>query len=399
MSGVTIVGAPTSAGAYAPGQEEGPRALRDAGLLERLGAAGLDVSDAGDVEAFRWRPDPVEPRAANAGEVVARARELAGRVAAAAREDRVLVLGGDCTTGVGTVAGLIARGADPGLVYLDRHADLNVPASTIDGALDWMGVAHLLDVDGAVEALAGLGARRPLLAADRISYLALGKVTDFESEQIAARGIASVSLEATAAQPEAAAARALAPLADADAVAVHFDVDVVDFLDAPLAENTDRAPGLPLAAAAAALRALLRDPRVRAVTVTEFNPAHGDDARPAGWPTRSPPPSRRERAAELTAALVAIDSVNPALVPGRRGRGGGRAVRSRAGRSDAGLEATWLEATPGRPSVLVRARGTGGGRTLLLCGHLDTVGLEGMAAPHVPRASTATGSTAAGRTT
>ncbi len=278
MTGVTIVGAPTSAGAYAPGQEEGPRALREAGLLERLTAAGLDVTDAGDVEGFRWRPDPVEPRAANAAEVVHRAHAVAGRVAAAAPADRVLVLGGDCTTGVGTVAGLLARGADAGLVYLDRHADLNVPSSTIDGALDWMGVAHLLDVEGAVDALAALADRRPMLAPERVSYLALAPVTAFEQEQIAARGLAAVPLDETAADPDGAAARALAALGGAAEVAVHFDVDVVDFLDAPLAENTDREPGLPLAAAGAALRALLRDARVRAVTVTEFNPFHGDDA-------------------------------------------------------------------------------------------------------------------------
>ena len=59
-------------------------------------------------------------------------------------------------------------------------------------------------------------------------------------------------------------------------MAVHFDVDVIDFLDAPLAENVDRTPGLPLDAAAEALAALLADPRVRAVTVTEFNPHHGE---------------------------------------------------------------------------------------------------------------------------
>ena len=87
---------------------------------------------------------------------------------------------------------------------------------------------------------------------------------------------------------------------------------------------------------------------------------------------------------ELTSRLVAIDSVNPALVPG--GAGEGEIARFVAGWArDAGLEADILEATPGRPSVVVRAAGAGGGRTLLLCAHLDTVGVEGMADPHTPR--------------
>ena len=88
--------------------------------------------------------------------------------------------------------------------------------------------------------------------------------------------------------------------------------------------------------------------------------------------------------ADLTAALVAIDSVNPALVAGGAGEGEIARVVAEWARS-AGLQAEILEARPGRPSVLVRARGTGGGRTLLLCGHLDTVGVEGMADPHAPR--------------
>jgi arginase len=278
MGEVTIVGAPTSAGAYAPGQEDGPRALRDAGLVGALEAAGMRVSDAGDVDAFRWAPDPDEPRAANAAAVGERARQVAERVAAVPREARVLVLGGDCTVGVGTFAGLVARGGTPGLVYFDRHADLNVPASTIDGTLDWMGVAHLLDLDGATDALAGFGAARPLLAPERLAYLGLGPASKFEREQMARHGIREVGLGATMADPEGAARSALELLAGPEELAVHFDVDVLDFLDAPLAENTDRAPGVLLDAAGRVLATLLADPRVRAVTVTEFNPHHGDGA-------------------------------------------------------------------------------------------------------------------------
>jgi acetylornithine deacetylase/succinyl-diaminopimelate desuccinylase-like protein len=83
---------------------------------------------------------------------------------------------------------------------------------------------------------------------------------------------------------------------------------------------------------------------------------------------------------ELIHALVAIDSVNPSLVPGGAGeREAAAYVVSWA--ADAGLEAQTLQATAGRPSVVVRARGTGAGRALLLCGHLDTVTKEGMADP------------------
>src|SRR4051794_6203665 len=88
--------------------------------------------------------------------------------------------------------------------------------------------------------------------------------------------------------------------------------------------------------------------------------------------------------AALLADLVAIDSVNPTLVEGGAGEREIASFVSDWARA-AGLEAETLEQTAGRPTVLVRGKGSGGGRTLLLCGHIDTVNVEGMTDPHSPR--------------
>jgi acetylornithine deacetylase len=86
---------------------------------------------------------------------------------------------------------------------------------------------------------------------------------------------------------------------------------------------------------------------------------------------------------DLLAELVAIDSVNPALVPG--GAGEARIAAYVADwLTDRGLEVTVDESVAGRPSVVGVARGTGGGPTLMLNAHLDTVTVEGMDRPHEP---------------
>src|SRR6202011_1527584 len=86
---------------------------------------------------------------------------------------------------------------------------------------------------------------------------------------------------------------------------------------------------------------------------------------------------------ELLRQLVAIDSVNPDLVPG--GAGEGNIARFVAGWLDrAGLEVVVDEVAAGRPNVIGIARGSGGGRSLLLNAHMDTVGVTGMERPHDP---------------
>lgn len=90
-----------------------------------------------------------------------------------------------------------------------------------------------------------------------------------------------------------------------------------------------------------------------------------------------------ETLTDLLAALVRLDSTNPALVPGGAGE---TAIAHFVAHwlGGHGLQAELAEAAPGRPSVIARVRGAGGGRSLLLNAHLDTVGAGGMARPFDP---------------
>lgn len=248
-------------GAHAPGQERAPSALRAAGLLERL----PDAVDLGDATLRRWTPDREQRRAQNAAAVVAAAGEVRDLVRRALADGRrALVLGGDCTVELGVVAA--APGA--GLVYFDMHPDLNTPETVPGGTLDWMGVAHLLSLPGTHPDVAAVADLTPddlvLLSAE-------------ETEMTAAErrmSLATIPMADVAADPAGAARRALAQLGH-DRLLVHFDVDVVDFVDLPLSENTGHNIGLPFATARAVLEVLLTDPRVAALTVTEHNPLHG----------------------------------------------------------------------------------------------------------------------------
>jgi arginase len=281
MPALAVLGVPTSAAAFAPGQELAPAALREAGLLDRLSAEGVEVADLGDSPVWRWRPDTARPRAQNLAEVARIARETGERVTRARDQSAVvLVLGGDCTIELGTVAGHVARDEDVGLVYFDVHPDLNTPASVHEGALDWMGMAHALGVDGVEPELAGIGSRTPLLNDRQVLFFSYGpdQARPFELEQMERRGLARISVDEVSADPEGAARRAIDEFgAHFARLLVHFDVDTIDFNDAPLSENTGRGEGLPLDTAMRALRVLAGSERLAALTVTELNPLHGDE--------------------------------------------------------------------------------------------------------------------------
>ena len=276
-----MIGVPTSAGAFAPGQEQAPAALRAAGLIELLRDAGVEAHDHGDSEIWRWRPDRENRRAQNSRRVAEIVRDTAERVGdAVGAGEATLVLGGDCTVGIGTVAGHVASGESVALVYFDTHADLNVPESVREGTLDWMGMAHMLGEDGAVRDLVEVGAGVPLLRPEQVLLFAWGpeQATPHELGAIERLPIEVIPVDEVRTDPSVAAARALeSPGVQADRLLVHFDVDVVDFTDTPLSENVGRNEGLAYDDAAKALDVLLRSPRLAGITITELNPAHVED--------------------------------------------------------------------------------------------------------------------------
>lgn len=275
---LVIVGAPSSAGAYGPGQEKAPAALREIGLISFLEEEGVMVKDKNNVSGYRWKVDKENKRAMNVDQVHSVARELAGKVRESLEENnKVLVLGGDCTIELGVVAGCLELSENIGLLYIDLDTDLNTPNSVEDGALDWMGLAHLLDIAGTNEKLASIGKKKPMLRADQIYLFANGNMTDFEREVINSYKLRETGWQEVAGDPIKAAKKVGETwAAQFDRILIHLDLDVLDYVDMQLAENYRRNIGLTFDQLTLALDEFLRLPNWSALTVTEINPEHGE---------------------------------------------------------------------------------------------------------------------------
>ena len=276
---IGLIGVPSSAGAHWPGQEKAPAALRAAGLVERLEAAGCAVVDSGDLPRRRFRPDPGRhPQGLDA--VLAVAREVAERVEATARAGQTaLVLGGDCTIELGTISGLQRAGLDPALLYVDGGLDLRTPADNPTGILDSMGVAHMIGLPGAAPELVALGPRSPLMADELIVPFGYEPAMDSdETTLLERRAMPHFPAERVRRDPTAVAEEALALVEGrSERFAVHFDVDVIDFVDFPVADVPQHNAGLTFREAMACLGIFAASPALAALTVTEFNPDHGDE--------------------------------------------------------------------------------------------------------------------------
>jgi len=273
-----VIGVPSSAGAHGPGQEKAPGALRKAGLLGALREAGVEVEDLGDLPVTRFQPDQANRKQQSRSRVIKVAHQVADRVAEAVERELVpLVLGGDCTITLGVVAGLLRQQPDLGLIYFDGDADMTTPDTTRSGIFDSMGVAHLIG-EGDPE-VAHLGPRFPLLPSDRVTLFGFHpyEIEPDEQRLLEKSAMAQYPVTSMGDRPVERAAEALARLEErVRAIAVHFDVDVMDSAEIPLAD-WPHYDALSFGDAMRCLRVFVGSPKLAALVVTEINPDNDPD--------------------------------------------------------------------------------------------------------------------------
>jgi arginase len=143
---IAVLGAPLDLGASRRGVDMGPSAMRYADLEGMLNKLGVEVVDCGNVSAQIPEVAALtDEHARYLPEILATCSQLARRVQEISeRGEMPLVLGGDHSIAIGTLAGLHAAHGPGGLLWVDAHGDLNRPETSPSGNVHGMPLATAL---------------------------------------------------------------------------------------------------------------------------------------------------------------------------------------------------------------------------------------------------------------
>ncbi len=274
---IALIGAPSSAAGFAPGTEKAPAALRAAGLLERLQSAGYEVTDYGDCPPRLFADDEDHRRARNLPAIVAALNDLKLHAEIAVKSGAlVLVLGGDCAQSIGLLTGARRYYKHINLLWFDRDADLNTPATTPSGRIDGMVLAHIIG-KGAPELVRFWG-EPPLVREPDVTLFGIERLDPPEQEILNKSPLRHVSAsEILSKGASAAANEALAHLhADAREFVLHLDLDVIAQEEFP-AVNVPGSGGLRFDEVRAALIEFVRHKNLLGLDVAQYNPDKDPD--------------------------------------------------------------------------------------------------------------------------
>jgi arginase len=236
---IRIIGVPMDLGASRRGVDMGPSALRVAGLQTRLKQLGRQVEDIGNIAVKQPEEQHFgEKNAKYLEEIAETCRGLADIVRKTLDEDQIpLVLGGDHSIAVGTVAGVAGhfkkKSKGVGVIWLDAHGDMNTPESSPSGNVHGMPLAAVMG-HGPKE-LTELDGAKPMVEPRNVTLVGIRDLDSKERRLIKEAGVHVFTMrdidERGMREVMADALKFAAD--DTDGVVVSLDMDFVDPSDAP----------------------------------------------------------------------------------------------------------------------------------------------------------------------
>lgn len=190
---ISVIGVPIDFGQMRRGVDMGPSAIRYAGAIERLQSIGHDVKDVGDVYVPNAADLEVHPKLRNLGAVVEGCSQLAELVKnAVAEKSFPLILGGDHSIAIGTLAGLSETYKNLGVIWYDAHADMNTAETSPTGNIHGMPLAVAMGLGH--EKLTSIGGQGPKLNPANLVIIGARSVDEGERQLIKEKGIKVYSM-------------------------------------------------------------------------------------------------------------------------------------------------------------------------------------------------------------
>lgn len=276
-SRIAVIGAPLDLGAGRRGVDMGPSAMRVAELHQRLGRLSYMVEDLGNIGVVEAESrEPGNPHARYLPEIAETCKRLATLVDKIAGEGKFpLVLGGDHSCAVGTISGISRhfrkKKQKIGLIWVDAHADMNTPDSSVSGNIHGMPLACVLG-DGPPE-LAQIFNYAPKVEPANTVIVGLRNVDQLERQKVRDSGVHVFTMrdiDERGMKPVMADAIRFA-MEDTAGFHVSFDMDSVDPQMAP-GVGTPVPGGLTYREAHLAMEMAGDSGGIRSMEVVEVNP-------------------------------------------------------------------------------------------------------------------------------
>lgn len=232
---ITIIGLPMDLGQNRRGVDMGPSAIRYAEVVEKLGSLGIDVEDLGDITI--GRPEQLatsETKLNNLKEVTVGSRVLAEKVdAILGKNSFPLVLGGDHSIAIGTLAGASKHYENLGVIWYDAHGDLNTDETTPSGNIHGMSLAVSIGLGN--DGLVNIHGYSPKIKPENIVIIGARSLDEGERELISSKEIKVFSMHEIDRRGMAAVMEeTIAFFKDkTDGVHLSVDMDALDPIDAP----------------------------------------------------------------------------------------------------------------------------------------------------------------------